>query len=510
VALHDAASRGTLELNDIAFSGDVRALAGSIRGNGNFMVGGTRYPFRIASSRDDAGGGARLHLTLEPGLHGLTADLEGALRFEARAPRFEGTVVLARRRTDGTSAGFGDAVAAVGEAEGRSRQGVRWAARRQLRHRRGGAETDGPGGFSASRPQADGAGAVVRQATRRRQDAFEAERLRRAGADDAGPACAVVGIAAAAVADAGGHQRRAHHAWGRPVQDLDLTLRAAGGTWSVDRLEVRAPGATRGRHSRRDGRVIRWRRRRCVAGRRQFSRGRLTIDSAIPARSPDGCSDAPTWRRGRNGPLRIAGDVHLASDRIAIDDLKARCRRRHHHRAHRVGCAQDRPRLGVRRRFSPPTGSTSTRRRLSCAPSASRKPSGRIAARWRSTSRTRCCRAGVAAAHRRLGYDGDDRDARRAEDRQTNGSRSTAPASFIATRDRQADIASVRAVAGRIAGLIEPWSPSVAARLQARPRGRPGPRASSSMSISPPTPAMPARASAQAALRLDAPRIKGA
>ena len=38
VALHDAASRSTLELNDIAFSGDVRSLAGSVRGDGNFML----------------------------------------------------------------------------------------------------------------------------------------------------------------------------------------------------------------------------------------------------------------------------------------------------------------------------------------------------------------------------------------------------------------------------------------------------------------------------------------
>jgi len=36
VALHDALSRGTLELNDIAFSGDMRSLAGSVRGEGNF------------------------------------------------------------------------------------------------------------------------------------------------------------------------------------------------------------------------------------------------------------------------------------------------------------------------------------------------------------------------------------------------------------------------------------------------------------------------------------------
>ena len=49
IALHDASSRGTLELNDIAFSGDVRSLAGSIRGDGNFLLAGVRYPFRVSS-----------------------------------------------------------------------------------------------------------------------------------------------------------------------------------------------------------------------------------------------------------------------------------------------------------------------------------------------------------------------------------------------------------------------------------------------------------------------------
>src|ERR1700760_2705789 len=36
IALHDAASRGTLELNDIAFSGDVRSLAGARGGGGHY------------------------------------------------------------------------------------------------------------------------------------------------------------------------------------------------------------------------------------------------------------------------------------------------------------------------------------------------------------------------------------------------------------------------------------------------------------------------------------------
>jgi hypothetical protein len=55
IALHDAASRGTLELNDIAFSGDVRSLAGSVRGDGNFMLAGraTRFASRPVRARTE-------------------------------------------------------------------------------------------------------------------------------------------------------------------------------------------------------------------------------------------------------------------------------------------------------------------------------------------------------------------------------------------------------------------------------------------------------------------------
>jgi hypothetical protein len=95
IALHDAASHGTLELNDIAFSGDVRSLAGSVRGDGNFTVSGTRYPFRVSSGQSADGNSTRVHLNIDPGARPWSADLDGGLSFEARAPRFEGTLVLA-------------------------------------------------------------------------------------------------------------------------------------------------------------------------------------------------------------------------------------------------------------------------------------------------------------------------------------------------------------------------------------------------------------------------------
>src|ERR1700704_3707532 len=95
IALHDAASRGTLELSEIAFSGDVRSLAGSVRGDGSFLLSGTRYPFRVSSGQSPDARGTRVHLNIDPGERALSADLDGVLSFEARAPRFEGAVTLA-------------------------------------------------------------------------------------------------------------------------------------------------------------------------------------------------------------------------------------------------------------------------------------------------------------------------------------------------------------------------------------------------------------------------------
>ncbi len=95
IALHDAASRGTLELTDIAFSGDVRSLAGSVRGDGNFVLSGMRYPFRVSSGQSADGNATRVHFNVDPGARALSVDLDGVLSFEARAPRFEGAVTLA-------------------------------------------------------------------------------------------------------------------------------------------------------------------------------------------------------------------------------------------------------------------------------------------------------------------------------------------------------------------------------------------------------------------------------
>ena len=73
----------------------MRSLAGSVRGDGNFMLSGVRYPFRVSSGQSADGNGTRVHLNIDPGARALSVDLDGVLSFEARAPRFEGAMILA-------------------------------------------------------------------------------------------------------------------------------------------------------------------------------------------------------------------------------------------------------------------------------------------------------------------------------------------------------------------------------------------------------------------------------
>lgn len=318
VALHDAASRGTLELNDIAFSGDVRGLAGSVRGNGNFTVSGTRYPFRVSSSHD--GGGARVRLTLDPGLHGWMVDLDGALAFEARVPRFDGTMTMTRSAPDGTAP---DSVTPRRLTSKLKADPVK-ASLAQLDVSYG--RDDAAMKLTGVADFRFGAKPLLQVLLSAKQ--LDADKVLAKQSGSTEPVQMMPGLRAllAALPQAPLPTRIDINAeriilGGRPVQDLDLTLRAANGSWSVDRLEVRAPGTT----------DISIQGALASSGHTDDPssdvddsfKGALKIDSSDPGAFT-------TWLLGRTDgaaqkqkPLHVAGNVHLASDRIAIDDLKA-------------------------------------------------------------------------------------------------------------------------------------------------------------------------------------------
>jgi AsmA-like C-terminal region/AsmA family len=311
VALHDAASRGTLELNDIAFSGDVRSLAGSVRGDGNFMLSGVRYPFRVSSGQSADGNGTRVHLNIDPGQRAWSADLDGVLSFEARAPHFEGALVLA------TPAGLkakGDVPITPWRISARIKADAAAARLEQLETSYG--AEDGALKFAGSGDIRFGASSLLHAVLSARQ--LDADRF--AGNNAAEPMRLLPGLRALlagipqaplpALIEFSAEQIMLG---GRPLQNLAAELRADTKSWTVERLDFRAPGATQVNLSGT----------RAQAGPPGGFTGALSVDSSDP-------DTLVAWLQGRGEvtyrsqkPLRLRGDVSVAADRIAIEAMKA-------------------------------------------------------------------------------------------------------------------------------------------------------------------------------------------
>src|SRR6202790_101176 len=314
IALHDAASRGTLELNDIAFSGDVRSLAGAVRGDGNFVLSGLRYPFRVSSGQSADGGGTRVHFNIDPGARPLSVDLDGVLSFEARAPRFEGALVLAvppglkakgdvpitpwrisaRVKADPAAARLDQLEASYGAED----NALKLAGTGDLRF---GASPLLHAVLSARQLDAD---RFVAKETNKDNNAAEPIRLL------PGLRALMTGLPQLPIPaqiEFGSEQIRLG---GRAVQNLSADLHADAKSWAIDRLDFRAPGATHvafsGTSAPADG----------------FS-GALSVDSSDP-------DTLVAWLQGRSEasyrsqkPLRLSGNVNVGADHIAIEAMKA-------------------------------------------------------------------------------------------------------------------------------------------------------------------------------------------
>jgi len=314
IALHDAASRGTLELNDIAFSGDVRSLAGSVRGDGNFMLSDVRYPFRVSSGQSADGNGTRVHLNIDPGARALSADLDGVLSFEARAPRFEGTVALA------TPAGLkaaGDVPITPWRISARIKADSAAARLEQLEASYGSEESalksSGLGDIRF------GASPLLHAVLSARQ--LDADRFVAKDSDRATepmrllPGLRALMAAAPQVPIPTQIEFSAEQIMlgGRPLQNFAADLHADAKSWTIDRLDFRGPGGTQVGLSRTNAQ----------AGPSGGLTGALSVESSDP-------DTLVAWLQGRGEviyrsqkPLRLRGDVSVATDRIAVEAMKA-------------------------------------------------------------------------------------------------------------------------------------------------------------------------------------------
>ena len=95
ITLNDARSDASMVLENVQFSGEVRSLLGPVRGEGAFLSRGSLYGYRLAVGRL-AEDGLRLRLVLDTPDEPFTLSTEGQLAFEEGAPRYDGSISVAR------------------------------------------------------------------------------------------------------------------------------------------------------------------------------------------------------------------------------------------------------------------------------------------------------------------------------------------------------------------------------------------------------------------------------
>jgi AsmA-like C-terminal region/AsmA family len=324
-ALHDALSRSTLELGDIAFSGDVRALAGSLRGDGNFTVSGARYPFRVSSGQSPDGNGTRLHLVVDSSLRPVSAELDGLLNFEGRAPRFEGAIIWA------ATAGSKGA-----EPSSATSSNAPWRVSARIKADHAAAtleQIEASYGAEDAALKLIGAGELrfgalpllhvalsARQLDADRFAARETGARQNGGKDNAAaePVRVLPALRAVmAVLPESPIPAKLELAveqivlGGRSLQNLEAELRTDTKSWMIDRLDVRAPGTTRVSLSGQ-----------APDATSGHFKGALTIESPDP--------DALVmWLQGRSelayrsqNPFRLNGEVNISKSSVAIENVK--------------------------------------------------------------------------------------------------------------------------------------------------------------------------------------------
>jgi large subunit ribosomal protein L24 len=316
VMLNDLASRTTVRLDDIDFSGEVRAVAGTVRGEGALKLDGARTPFRIAIGRTADGSAQRVRLNLDPGARPFSADLDGVLHFDDAVPRFDGSMTVGRPAPAKSAAPAGLAEAPWRLA-GKLKADPASAKLEQAEFTFG---TEDAGlKFAAGAEMRFGASPRLRTTLAARQ--LDADRfLAHTGGAAPAPAELLASLrqliaAAPPMPFAAEFDIDAElvNLGARPLQAVAIDLRADTRQWWVDRFEFRAPGAARVAIT---GRIV-------EPGDKASFAGSLNLEAG----DPEGFAH---WLQGQSDnayrsqkPLKASGDLVVSRERVSIDGLRA-------------------------------------------------------------------------------------------------------------------------------------------------------------------------------------------
>ncbi len=313
--LADAASGSRLLLEKLEFKGEVRSLAGPVKGEGSFVVAGQHYPYRIAASRVADDGGVKVRLAVDPIDRPLTAEVDVSIWIDRGAPRFEGSVQLARA-VGKAPAGAQSLITEPWRVASRVKGNGTAAVLEQIEFQYGPDERaiklKGNANVTFGRaPEINGVLSspqldldrvlALPDATRRRPLAAVKALAEALVAAPRLPIPTTLSIGVEAVT-----------LGGATLQRVGADLKADADGLDVKALEVRAPGITQIRLSGRLGTT--------PAGV-QFS-GSTRVEAGDPRALVAWLTERSDAQVVAAGPLRLGGDVTLGGDAVAIERLK--------------------------------------------------------------------------------------------------------------------------------------------------------------------------------------------
>lgn len=321
--LADASSGATTTFEKLWFNGDARSLLGPFKGEGAVTVGKELYPFRLSTSRYSDDAGVRIRVNVDPVNRPLSIEAEGALLLAGGDPKFDGTLSLSRPVGVALR---GASVTQPWRVTGKVKASAAAALIQQIEFQYGSDEQalklTGVADFKfGTRPRFDGV------LSGRQIDLDRAMTSSSPGGDGTRP------LPAAAIrqlAELGGSVFRPSipiqigvgidqiTLAGNTVQNVrgDITSDAQG--WNLDRFEFRAPGFTQVRLS---GRLA-------VGADSVSFTGPAELDSTDPKALAAWLEGAGDSAQADLRPLKLRGDVTLASDKIAVERLRVEFDRR--------------------------------------------------------------------------------------------------------------------------------------------------------------------------------------
>jgi large subunit ribosomal protein L24 len=319
LALEDATSRTRASLNKLSFTGEMRSLAGAVKGEGMFVSAGRPYKYRLATSRN-AEGGLRVHFNLDPADRPLAFETDGLVTLEKGVPHYEGTLSLLRPA--GVELAGGKTVASdPWRLSGKVKADTQKALFEQIELQYGpeervlrltgtadmkfGSRPDFNGVLTARQIDLDRAMASSDASTRLPLAALRSLTESLGGLGQLPlPVRLGVGIDSITLN-------------GAALQSVRGDFRFDGGVWGIDRLEFRAPGYTQVALSGR------------IDGGQQNAEfaGDVSLDSADP-RALLAWLEGFERARAAIAPFKVRGTVTAGKDRFAIERVRAQSDRK--------------------------------------------------------------------------------------------------------------------------------------------------------------------------------------